>query len=394
MEKATGQAIGKTVEQFKELARSPADAAAKLNEQYNFLTASIYLQIKALEDQGRAMDAANLAERTYADALKTRAQSVVDNAGIIEKAWRGITGAAKSAWDAMLGIGRRCPTPSRSPSCSATCRTSGAQPLAGHRRRERRQQGHADIKDQINLLAENERMERRLAESQAARAQITRQTIEWEKQGDQFLTKQQQREKELTKAKVEGQALVNAGVITEQQLVERLNGIRQKYNETTGQSEVAGIVARTKELQAVPGQAQGAGASGNYAEDVKPTAGEQLVAKAAEGAAGHHHGCRARREGTRARRGQVAGRGREAGHRPGAPEQGRQAESIQLLRKQAESRGQAGRRDPPAGEGQEAANATFGKSKTAIEEMTLAQLKHTAAQMEATETAIRSTSPA
>src|SRR5437899_1397548 len=72
MEKATGQAIGKTVEQFKELEKSPTEAVAKINEQTNFLTASLYQQIKALEDQGKKTEAANLAERAYADALKTR----------------------------------------------------------------------------------------------------------------------------------------------------------------------------------------------------------------------------------------------------------------------------------------------------------------------------------
>ena len=57
-EKATGQAVSKTVAQFAELGRSPVEASVKLNEQMNYLTADIYKQIKALEDQGRATAAA------------------------------------------------------------------------------------------------------------------------------------------------------------------------------------------------------------------------------------------------------------------------------------------------------------------------------------------------
>lgn len=41
MEEATGKAIADTVTELKKLADDPAAAAAKLNEQYNFLTASL-----------------------------------------------------------------------------------------------------------------------------------------------------------------------------------------------------------------------------------------------------------------------------------------------------------------------------------------------------------------
>ncbi len=106
MEKATGQAVSDTVAQFVKLADAPASASAELNKQYNYLTASVYEQIKALEEQGRKVDAANLAEQTYAAAMTTRSQQIIANAGLIERAWKGITGAAKSAWDAMLNVDR------------------------------------------------------------------------------------------------------------------------------------------------------------------------------------------------------------------------------------------------------------------------------------------------
>ena len=65
-ERATGTAISETVKRFAELGASPVDASRKLNEETNYLTASIYEQIKALKDQGREADAAALAQNTYA----------------------------------------------------------------------------------------------------------------------------------------------------------------------------------------------------------------------------------------------------------------------------------------------------------------------------------------
>jgi phage-related minor tail protein len=106
MEKATGKAVAETVKEFIKLSDEPAKASADLNRQYNFLTASVYEQIKALEEQGRKTEAARLAEETYAKAIKDRATSVVDSAGLMERAWGGVAGAAKRAWDAMLNVGR------------------------------------------------------------------------------------------------------------------------------------------------------------------------------------------------------------------------------------------------------------------------------------------------
>ncbi|ASN68652.1 hypothetical protein 3S11_3 [uncultured Caudovirales phage] len=105
-ESATGQAVEDTVAQFQKLAEDPAKASAELNEQYGYLTASVYEQIRALEEQGNKVGAANLAEETYANALKERSDAVKQNLGVIEGAWDSVKGAAKAAWDAMLDVGR------------------------------------------------------------------------------------------------------------------------------------------------------------------------------------------------------------------------------------------------------------------------------------------------
>ncbi|WP_295460505.1 phage tail tape measure protein [uncultured Pseudomonas sp.] len=105
-ESATGKAVSDTVAEFKRLADEPTKASAALNEQYNYLTAAVYDQIRALEEQGNKTAAANLAEATYAGALQERAKNIKENLGALESAWNSLTSGAKKAWDAMLNIGR------------------------------------------------------------------------------------------------------------------------------------------------------------------------------------------------------------------------------------------------------------------------------------------------
>ena len=106
MEREVGTSVEETAKQFAALAKDPLTATLKLNESTNYLTLSTYQQIKALTEQGRASDAAALAQSTYADAMRTRLPQLEASLGSLERAWRGVTGVAKSAWDAMLNIGR------------------------------------------------------------------------------------------------------------------------------------------------------------------------------------------------------------------------------------------------------------------------------------------------
>lgn len=106
MENTTGKAISATVAEFARLADDPVKAAAALNEQYHFLTATVYEQIRALKDQGDEAGAAQLAIDAFAAAMKDRAAEIHNNLGLIEGAWEGIKNVAAEAWDAMLGIGR------------------------------------------------------------------------------------------------------------------------------------------------------------------------------------------------------------------------------------------------------------------------------------------------
>jgi hypothetical protein len=79
----------------------------KLNDQYHFLTASQFEHISMLEKEGNAQEAANEAEKAYANALKERAEEIKSNLGTIQTVWMNIKETAGEAWDAMLGIGKK-----------------------------------------------------------------------------------------------------------------------------------------------------------------------------------------------------------------------------------------------------------------------------------------------
>lgn len=107
LEKSAGIPIKNTVKDFAELGKAPVEASIKLNEQYGYLTTATLAQIKALQEEGRAAEAAALAQRAFASGMADNTREIVSNLGALERGWNAIVGAAKRGWDAMLGIGRQ-----------------------------------------------------------------------------------------------------------------------------------------------------------------------------------------------------------------------------------------------------------------------------------------------
>ncbi|MFM3298968.1 phage tail length tape measure family protein [Klebsiella pneumoniae subsp. ozaenae] len=103
---ATGIATDKLVGDFNDIAADPVAAITKLNDQYHFLTLATYNQIKALQDEGNQQEAARVASESYSSSLIQRSNDIKENLGLLEKAWDGVWGSAKKAWDAMFDIGR------------------------------------------------------------------------------------------------------------------------------------------------------------------------------------------------------------------------------------------------------------------------------------------------
>jgi lambda family phage tail tape measure protein len=106
MEKATGQAMSKTIEDFTAIGKDPVDAAVRLDEQYKFLTASVLAQADALVRQGKESEAVTLLQGELSSAASETATLMIEQAGYIEQAWIGVKTAVSETWDALKNIGR------------------------------------------------------------------------------------------------------------------------------------------------------------------------------------------------------------------------------------------------------------------------------------------------
>lgn len=104
MKDVTGQSIEETIAQFNKLADDPVKASQALDAQYHYLSASTFERIKALEDQGRQEEAAALAQKSYAQAMKERAEEVKANLNALGRAWAWVGEEASKAWRAMSSI--------------------------------------------------------------------------------------------------------------------------------------------------------------------------------------------------------------------------------------------------------------------------------------------------
>lgn len=268
MERDVGIAVDETVGNFEKLGKSPVEASLKLNEQYRYLTASVYEQIKALDDQGRADEAAELAQKTFAEAMSQRAKQLEDNLGTIERGWRAVTGVAKEAWDAMLGIGRKATIADQLADVASQIENYNPFSFFGPNLDQ--------LKAHQASLQELARLERQGAEATAANARQNEARIAWIKEGDKYLSKTAQMEREITKARNEGAA---AGV-SAAEIEDRIGQIRKKYEEKGGKSEGVGSRALADLRAQIAVQDQLTEALNRYGlEADKISAGDRKIAE-------------------------------------------------------------------------------------------------------------------
>lgn len=249
MQKTVGRAVGDTIAEFVKLGEDPAAASAKLNEQYGYLSASVYEQIRALEEQGNKTEAANLAEKTYAEALKGRADQITQNLGAIESAWAGVQRMAKIAWDAMLGIGREKSVQDQVSDLDARIAAARSGSAKG---------GGRGAALGLNVdggdVAALERQKAALLLSANAKAEDAKATAKWNETNkagiaasqrlaateDSLLTKQQQRAKAIKEYRKDVEALRKSGAgqeYTAAKMAADEARIAEKYKDPKGRSK-------------------------------------------------------------------------------------------------------------------------------------------------------------
>ena len=240
LESVGGAAAEETAARFAELGKAPLQASLKLNESMNYLTASTYRQIKALMDQGRTIEAARVAQVAFADTLADRTSQMEANLGLVERGWRGIKSAVTEAWDAIKAIGRDA-----GPEGQLTAESAAIDQLKAQIE-QRKTMGFntqlldaelVKLRERQSILQSDIRLRKSAAEAQAGQVRAAQQLVAWDQAGAQYTSTAQQREAELSKARLQGQALVAAGLLTEAELVQRIAAIEAKHRAaaTSGQ---------------------------------------------------------------------------------------------------------------------------------------------------------------
>lgn len=244
--------VQETVKHFEELGKSPVEASLKLTEQYRYLTAEVYQQIKALQDQGRELEAANLAQQTYANAMGERAGQMQERLGLIERVWRSIKSAAKEAWDEMLNVGRADTLSEKIGKLQAQIDERDQRGPLNEQTRASFEKGQSRLRSELAELQAQLASEELNAAGQAEYQRIQQAGVKAaqaiEKANTEALSKQEQMNKALRTYRENlddlRKADPNSALLNPAEIAKAEAAIREKYKEKGG----AGIGAASRRL--------------------------------------------------------------------------------------------------------------------------------------------------
>ena len=252
-EKAGGDSVENTVKAFAELGKAPLQASMKLSESTNYLTRSIYAQIKSLEEQGNMTEAAKVAQEAYASSLEAATPKLVNNIGIIEKAWNALKGATvgslASLRDGLLDIGRP-DAELNSLRQQLKNKEEYLKSLEGRQGSELAKTEIAALKQRIKLQEDSLGITEQTAEAEAKRIrnQAEAAAIRLDVSASGGYTNQQKQLIEITKLandyKISIQGLQEGSdeyVKRQKSYYDAIAAVRKKFIETTGDEEVANI---------------------------------------------------------------------------------------------------------------------------------------------------------
>ncbi|WEE79570.1 phage tail length tape measure family protein [Comamonas testosteroni] len=394
MEDLAGRSIEQTAKDLEQLGTKPAEASAKLNESYNYLTPAVYRQIRALEDQGRAEEAAALAQKTYSDAMSSRAKQLEAELGYIERGWRGARDLAKEAWDAFLNIGRPTTVEDRA--------KSQIEALEEAIRRRKEQNANLGIKDgkataELEARLENAKGLLQLTESagKATAEAIDEENkarqhgIDLQKEAARYASDAVKKQVELDQAKAKYEPLTRVPVGASKEEIKEATqaakdyaalvaGIEQKYSKKGGKGAGAISVSDTdlasmrSQLVAAQQYHQQLLTMGSGATELNTAERESLkIAEQIKLATDGKTIARLKEKQAIADTLAAQLRSNEGLEQSYKAHQ----QAIDANYKDAQAIGQRAR-------DQAAANEVFGKGRTAIEQMTLATLQHQLAEAE------------
>lgn len=265
-EKLTGQAVSKTADQFASLQKDPLAAVIKLNEGTNFLTVSVYEQIKALDDQGRKADASKVAMEALDGAMRERGASIRESLGYIERGWAAIKGKAAEAWDAMLNVGRAATLNDQINAAQAELERKLTEPLAvdNAAMRASREKGIEILRKEIWALYEKADAEKIAAMQQQESSRVMAARLAFDKDYAKALENEATLQEKLAKIRREGE---DAGK-SEAEIKRVLAYETEQYNKAHKGSAAAAREAKKELSDQAKVYAELAGLSSTYYEEL------------------------------------------------------------------------------------------------------------------------------
>jgi phage-related minor tail protein len=371
--KVTGQSVGDVAKQFADLAKDPLQATIKLNEGMNYLSMATYTAIKALQEQGKATEAAALAQKAFADAGTDIGKNYQASLGTLERGWNAVAKAVSGAWDAVKNVGREA-----GPEGQLQALQTGLAASVKKRAEIGSDSAFAPeldkqiarLREQESILQSTVREIRKGVDLRAQEAEQVKARAEADKDGLKYLNDQQRMQRDIAQ---QSGALRRAKA-SEAEIEERIAQIKASYAKkdaggTRGDSELTAIRAKIEATKEYATRLANLGIT-----NPKLTDAEQQVIKIQQELQGSITGtARAQKELALAEAGrlinlEITARGLERSRGEYDAMVSATAKSADTIAQQAAQ--------------QEAANLVFGKGTTAVQAYTLALLKNQLAEAE------------
>lgn len=215
----TGESSDKIVKDLASMTGGVAKWAETANQSYHFLDASQLAYIRSLEEQGRVQEAA----AATLEALNGHLGRTPPQLGLIERGLKSAKKEWSDFWDAAAGLGRPETTQDKLAGIQARLNALATRKNTGLPGTSDARAGA--LRDQQAYQQENLRLENRLAEKQAERAETSRKQIAVDALKTQYMSKEAKQAKELADAT----ALMTAAGTSEADQARVLAGIREKY---------------------------------------------------------------------------------------------------------------------------------------------------------------------
>ena len=252
--KVTGQSLSEVSKQFGDLAKDPLGASLKLNESMNYLTGSIYQQIKALQEQGKATEATAVAQKAFADAGVGIEKNYTQGLGALERSWNAVTKAITGAWSAAKNVGRVVGPEAQLATVQATL-ADREQSLKEYGNRggvfgKTTAEQIKDLREQESVLQSTVREIQKGVTLRAEEGVQVKARAEADKDALKYLTDEQKIQRDIAQQV----GALRAAKASELEIETRIAQIRASYNKkppaaTGGQSELADLRAKTIEAE-------------------------------------------------------------------------------------------------------------------------------------------------